>query len=70
MRVVPSEGIRLLRREVVRRVAGVGTAPALSAIIIAGTAAALFLSRRLSRRPYEGNEAGGRLGPLSCRWPL
>jgi hypothetical protein len=37
----------------------VGTAPALSAIIIAGTAAALFLSRR----PYEGNAAGGRLGP-------
>jgi hypothetical protein len=37
----------------------VGTVPALSAIIIAGTAAALFLSRR----PYGGNAAGGRLGP-------
>ena len=35
------------------------TAPALSAIIIAGTAAALFLSRR----PYGDNAAGGRLGP-------
>jgi hypothetical protein len=39
-------------------VAGVDTAPALSAIIIAGTAAALFLSRR----PYGDNAAGGRLG--------
>ena len=58
MRVVPSQRIPVLRGEVVRRVAGVGTAPALSAIIIAGTAAALFLSRR----PYEGNAAGGRLG--------
>jgi hypothetical protein len=36
----------------------VGTAPALSAIIIAGTAAALFLSRR----PGEANAEGGRLG--------
>ena len=31
-----------------------GTAPALSAIVIAGTAAALFLSSR----PYEDNAAG------------
>ncbi len=36
-----------------------GTAPALSAIIIAGTAAALFLSRR----PGGADPAGGRLGP-------
>ncbi len=38
---------------------GVATAPALSAIIIAGTAAALLLPRR----PYKANDAGGRLGP-------
>jgi hypothetical protein len=37
----------------------VGTALALSAVIIAGTAAALFLSRR----PRGDDEAGGRLGP-------
>ncbi len=43
MRVVPLERIPRPRFEVVRRVAGVGTAPPLSAIIIAGTAAALFL---------------------------
>src|SRR5581483_313625 len=43
VRVVPLERIPRPRFEVVRRVAGVGTAPPLSAIIIAGTAAALFL---------------------------
>src|SRR5262245_29056014 len=57
--VVRLERIALLRCEGVRRVAGVGTAPALSAIILAGTAAALFLPRK----PHEDNAAGGRLGP-------
>ena len=57
--VVQSERIPPLRREVFRRVTGVATAPALSAIIIAGTAAALFLPRR----PDGDNAAGGRLGP-------
>ncbi len=42
-----------------------GTAPALSAIIIAGTAAALFLSRR----PHGDNAAAGGWGRLSCPWP-
>jgi len=59
VRGVPSGRILLLRCEVVRRVAGVGTAPVLSAIIVAATAAALFLSRR----PYGDNAVGGRLGP-------
>jgi hypothetical protein len=57
--VVRLERIPLLRCEVVRRVAGAGTGPALSAIIVAGTAAALFLPRK----PHEDSAADGRRGP-------
>jgi hypothetical protein len=46
----------------------VGTAPALSAIIIAGTAAALFLTRMLCAGPPGMMRLAGGWGLRCCHW--